>query len=226
MKTKLYSVTSLIAPFIDEIKETKAEKDKGICAFCANLKSGYNAIGVMRDLKLFTRYGDMELYGGTICFDCFKVFRNQKVRYRHWLATLSKWQFLKREEILSVLLNPPAEPWAIYITESHKKHGWIRGMYAINYSNNSNIRIIHEEFILETTINEISKISKIVQQLLDEGFSKKQIKGEWTPTSLNKLMGSHLYTVYLELNDYKDTNILYIIVYLSTKIKTKELENG
>lgn len=215
MKTKLYSLSSLIAPFITTVKETKASKKQGICTFCAQDRMGYDGIEMMGELKFFTRYQDMELYGGLVCYDCYNVLRCQKTRSRHWIASKNEWQFLKREEIIPVILGYPNPPWALYVTESHKKHGWIRGMYAINYGNNSSINIIHEEFILETTISEIERMSGLVKELLDAGFTKGQIKGNWSPTSLNKIMEKGLYHVYLEVKQFQDTPFLHVVTYLS-----------
>ena len=217
MQQALLSLSSLLSPHISEIKTTKAHQCEGLCAFCAlqNTK-GYKAVELFKELKLFTRYSDLELYGDVVCFECFKVFRYQKVRSRHWVVTAKKWQLLQREDILAILLHPPEDPWALYLTESHKKHGWIRGMYAINYDN-SNIQLIHEDFVLQTSLLEIKALADIIQRLLDGGYSKTQIRGKWSAMALNRLMETPLFSAYLELEQYCDTNLLHVILYISTK---------
>lgn len=87
------SLSSLISPRVLTTRETKAERKEGICMLCALKKEGYRAIEVMKELDLFTRYGDVELYGDVICDDCFRILRerleitNLEPRVYHMLFT-------------------------------------------------------------------------------------------------------------------------------------------
>lgn len=218
-------LNALISPHLDlDSPIMSYPKLKGICCFCAHEKKGYAANKVLA--KEFTQYQALELYGTIICDDCCKLYKTRAIRNKHWIVTSSSLQFLQRSQIKEILLNPPSGPWAIYITESHKRHGWIRGLATVNHSK-TNFTIIHEDFLCDATLSKVTLLIDHIESLLKHGLSKTQIRGNGSPMTYNKLMEHESsYLSYYKIKPYQTTPLFQVILYIVSKPVSIENSKG
>jgi len=72
----------------------------------------------------FTSWSEL-VEGDCICEYCYTLCRDQKYRRKSWIATLKGIRFLSRKDVLPVLLDPPEPPFAVYVTKSGKKQGFL-----------------------------------------------------------------------------------------------------
>jgi len=111
--------------------------------------------------------------GNCICEYCYTLLKNQDYRRRNWIATLNGVEFLKRHEILPKLLDPPI-PFAIYITKTGKKQGFLHLINRVNYSKDRYFIAFDNELIhvYRKTLEEMVKVAEQARKL---GFAKSDL---------------------------------------------------
>jgi len=76
--------------------------------------------------------------GSVICEHCWPLVHDRRFRSRSWLATPGQVRFVESGEdrswLRDVLLDPPAPPFALYLTRNGKKQGWIPLLRYVSHS--------------------------------------------------------------------------------------------
>lgn len=112
--------------------------------------------------------------GNCICEYCYTLCRDQQYRRKSWVASLKGVRFLKRDEILPVLLEPPEPPFAVYITKSGKKQGFLHIVNRVNYNKN-HYCIAFEDSILFVERSSLREMVEIARQARNLKFSKSEL---------------------------------------------------
>ena len=60
------------------------------------------------------------------CRSCWHLLCNKEYRLHSWLVTTDTFEFLPRSGVRRVLDDIPSPPFALYLTTSRRKHGWLR----------------------------------------------------------------------------------------------------
>lgn len=97
-------------------------KIKGDCVVCAR-KTDH---GLDVDFSDNFMSWNLLFEGNCICPNCYELTRNQDYRRTSWVASRNGVEFLRRDEILRFLQRPPRPPFAIYITKTGKKQGFLK----------------------------------------------------------------------------------------------------
>jgi len=96
----------------------------GRCVVCGRETKGFKASFP----ETFTAYPLLE-GGSIVCGRCWSMLKNGDLRRRSWLACIEgnkpAVRFLSRQEALQVLLEPPQPPFAVYLTKTGKKQGFL-----------------------------------------------------------------------------------------------------
>jgi len=112
--------------------------------------------------------------GNCICEFCYELVKNQDYRRKSWIATVEGVKFLKKDEILPTLLDPPI-PFAIYITRTGKKQGFLQVISKVNYSKERFFIAFDDELIYveRDQLNEMVDLAKRARKL---GFTKSDLR--------------------------------------------------
>ncbi len=84
--------------------------------------------------------------GDCVCEYCYSLISNQDYRRKSWIAHIGGVTFLKRTEILPTMLNPPV-PFAMYVTKTGKKQGFLHLINRVNYSKHRYFIAFDDELI-------------------------------------------------------------------------------
>jgi len=93
----------------------------GKCIVCGRMTKSGHRIDFSDNFTMWALLQE----GDCICEHCYTLCRDQKYRRKSWVATKDGIKFLEKKDLLSTLLSPPNPPFAIYITKSGKKQGFL-----------------------------------------------------------------------------------------------------
>jgi len=155
----------------------------GRCIFCGV----YTETGYPAKLKTnFTGYSYLQA-GEVICPFCYELYNNEQYRKNMWFVTEHEFKFFKRAEAKQILLNDLEVPFAIYLTKTWKKQGWIRLMDKLNYSSDT----FFVGFDYDVVLVERKKLNEyfsLLSELLAKKIPKSELAtGELKPKSLEKI---------------------------------------
>ena len=156
---------------------------KGRCVFCGRVVQNGFGVEFPNTFVSFDR-----VYSGTvICPYCYYIFKHAEFRRNSWLVTESSFRFLdNKDEVLKVLLDPPKEPWMMYITRSRRKHGWINLVEKINLSRDSYI-VGFDEATIYIKKKELKELYGCVKKLVELKIPKSEIwRGSFSVRSVAK----------------------------------------
>ena len=164
--------------------EVKRGGRSGRCVFCMEeTNCGFDA----KFPDTFVSF-DRVYSGGVICPYCYHVFKEAGYRRNHWVVTPSFFSFLDNESALRTLLDPPREPFAIYVTRSRRKHGWIRIARHVNFSRERFLVGFDEEVVMVDR-KRLEEIVDLVGRLRALKIPKSEIaSGHFSPNSLRKII--------------------------------------
>jgi len=155
---------------ISEFFKPLCGEQRGICIVCGTKTDAGNDIDFSSN---FTSWSLLQ-EGSCICEYCYTLCRSQDYRRKSWVASESGVRFLDRTEILPTLLNPPAPPFAIYLTKSGKKQGFLHLITRPSYSINRYFIAFEDKLILiDRTM--LEKLITIVKQARELKFSKTEL---------------------------------------------------
>ena len=117
--------------------------------------------------------------GDCICEFCYTLCRDQQYRRKSWVATPEHIRFLQRTEILKYLTEPPHPPFAIYITKSGKKQGFLHLINRVNYSR-EHYYLAYEDTLLFVTRSDLVEMADVAAKARALKFSKKELLTEPT----------------------------------------------
>ncbi|RLJ04212.1 MAG: hypothetical protein DRP08_02250 [Candidatus Aenigmatarchaeota archaeon] len=150
---------------------------KGTCVWCGlETKEGHK-IKVSDNFTGWSYFG----HGNCMCPYCYSFFCNQNFRRRSWFATEKETRFIKRNEVLGILLEPPQLPWFLYIVKNGQKQGWLSCIHKVNFTHDV-FYIAYEPFEqpVMTTRRQVEQLSFLIERLRALKISKAEIqKGEF-----------------------------------------------
>lgn len=145
----------------------------GKCIFCGFHTENGNKIDVSDNFMAWPLLQE----GNCICEYCYSLVRNQDHRRKSWVANPNGIQFLQRLETLDVLLNPPDPPFAIYITKTGKKQGFIHLINRINYSRRW-FYIAFDDSLILVDRDQLERMVHIAEKARESGFGKAELLGD------------------------------------------------
>lgn len=143
---------------------------EGRCIVCEQYTRNGHKIDFSNNFTSWNLLGD----GDCICEYCYTLCRDQQYRRKSWVATPDGIKFLKREEVLPVLLDPPKIPFAIYITRSGKKQGFLHLRKRVNYSK-ERYYIAFEDELLFITRFELQRMVDVAKKARELKFPKTEL---------------------------------------------------
>ena len=204
-----------------------AEIRGGRCALCKQPLKNRRAVPVEDAVKpTFTNRDLLDVDAGYVCVACAYCLSEPLLRRRDFLATQTEITYLKRDELLPLLLEPPEPPFVLCVGLSHKKHLVIRTR--VNLSR----RLFYVQFEEQGIWVQPEKhrsLALSVQALL-KGFGKSQISsGEYFVAA--KFDPSELLRLEAIIRPYRGTGIFNLLLYASRsplreKRNVEEKENG
>ncbi|OYT64157.1 hypothetical protein B6U67_00715 [Methanosarcinales archaeon ex4484_138] len=155
----------------------------GNCIFCGE----YSENGYIPGLKTnFTAYEWLQ-DGEIVCPYCNHMYNEQEYRKSMWVVSDKEYKKIKREEVKDLLLNPPEPPFAIYLTRTYKKQGWIRMMNKINYDQSEFFVGMDYDLIFVKSI-QLNVYIPLVELLIERKIPKKEVQsGRLSPKSIEKI---------------------------------------
>jgi len=140
----------------------------GRCTICGEMVSN----GLKPDFGANFTAGEYLQAGECLCPDCAAAYRNQDFRRKMWVVNPAAWREFKHAGARAVLLDPPEPPFAIYLTRTWKRQGWLLLVNRVNTSRES--YVVAEDFRLVTVdrprLRELSERADFY--LREEGLSK------------------------------------------------------
>ena len=104
-----------------------------------------------------------------------------------WFVTEHEFKFFKRTEAKQILLNDLEVPFAIYLTKTWKKQGWIRLMDKLNYSSDTFFVGFDYDIVLVER-KKLNEYFSLLSKLLAKKIPKSELAtGELKPKSLEKI---------------------------------------
>ncbi|MGV9198093.1 MAG: hypothetical protein ACOC4M_04575 [Promethearchaeia archaeon] len=127
MKIKIECISDFFYPERVEIYENI----DGTCVVCGR----ETEIGREIDYSAnFTKWNLLNA-GDCICPHCYELTRNQDYRRSMWIAARDGITKFKKKDMLTHILNPPAPPFAMYLTRTWQKQGFFKLISnGLNYS--------------------------------------------------------------------------------------------
>jgi len=147
----------------------------------------YTENGYPAKLKTnFTGYSYLQA-GEVICPYCYELYNNEQYRKNMWFVTEHEFKFFKRAEAKRILLNNLEVPFAIYLTKTWKKQGWIRLMDKLNYSSDTFFVGFDYDIVLVER-KKLNEYFSLLSELLAKKIPKSELAtGELKPKSLEKI---------------------------------------
>jgi len=146
---------------------------KGKCVVCAQTTEKGHPVEFSKN---FTAWNLLQ-QGNCVCEYCYTILKNQEYRRKSWVASMQGIRFLNRTEILPVLINPPEPPFAIYITKTGKKQGFLHLINRVNYSK-TNYLIAFDDQLIHVNLEQVREMAKIVKEARKLKFSKTELLGD------------------------------------------------
>lgn len=112
--------------------------------------------------------------GNCICEYCESLIKNQDYRLHSWVATQEGVVFVKRDELLELLCNPPSPPFSIYISKSGKKQGFLLLINRVNYSREKYC-IAFDDSLVHVDLKTVREMAQIAKTARLQGFAKKDL---------------------------------------------------
>ncbi len=143
---------------------------KGRCIICGRETEHGHKIDFSENFTMWSALQE----GEVICEYCYTLARNQEYRRKSWVADKDGIRFLKREEILSTLLEPPEPPFVIFITKSGKKQGFLLLTNRVNYSRDRYFIAFEDQLIfVERAL--LKRMVEVVRKARELKFSKTEL---------------------------------------------------
>ena len=156
---------------------------KGNCIFCGQ-HTDYGHPGKLK--TKFTGYSYLQS-GEVICPYCYELYNNEEYRKKMWLATEHEFKTFKRNEAKEILLSSLPVPFAVYLTKTWKKQGWITLMDKVNYSTETFFVGLDYDIVFVEKQRLIEYLS-LIQNLLEQGVTKKELAtGQLRVRSLERI---------------------------------------
>ena len=150
----------------------KGRKGKGVCVWCGR------EVDKVFDIKVSDNFMGWSYFsfGDCMCRYCYAFFSKQSFRKKSWVATKSGVKFIKRDEIMELLLQPPKPPWFLYITKTGQKQGWLHCIHRVNFSSFSfTVAFEPFDFPVQTNISEVHSLHGLLSFLREKKVTKTEL---------------------------------------------------
>lgn len=144
---------------------------KGHCMLCGRETNK----GLEADFSAKFTSWNLFKAGECLCPNCYELSRNQAYRRSMWIACKEGITFFKKDQMLQHLLDPPDPPFAMYLTKTWKKQGFLKLINKVNYSKNSFFIALDSE-IIHVVMNNFTEMLKLAKGLREKGISKKELR--------------------------------------------------
>jgi len=159
------------------IREPVLGNKRGYCCICGEKTNKGHDVPFSNN---FTGYSFLT-HGDCVCPYCFTFFKNQNFRKKCWIATEKEVLFLKRQECEKYLLFPPDPPFAIYITQSHQRQGWLSGLQFVSFEKERFYILTDFVDVVFANLEWIKKIHFLIEKLRERKVGKEQLRaGEFS----------------------------------------------
>jgi len=109
--------------------------------------------------------------GSCICPMCWFVYKTQRFRQSMWVASLAGTRFFKHGDARAILLDPPDPPFAIYLTRTWKKQGWLLLMNRVNLDRDRFL-VAEDERLIAVSRADLRLKSELADGMLRQGLTK------------------------------------------------------
>ncbi|MHA1910409.1 MAG: hypothetical protein ACTSYA_01825 [Candidatus Kariarchaeaceae archaeon] len=214
------SEVSTVPQLVCQHLSFKEGEFSGRCVFCG--LSSSVGFSLKRIKNSFTAFSHLHV-GEIICPECLTLYEDPSFRRRSFFVTRKSFEFLKRGkkskgdlrtvwEVLVSLntLTQKELPFALWITESYKKHGWLTMTHNLNYST-KRAQITFEETTLFWVPELAFEMREVADKLLKCVYKKNLLQGHYLPSQQNKILENDLWSEYQKAKNWA-TNSLWILV--------------
>lgn len=180
---------------------------QGRCIICLRACSTANPLGIVSEN--FTNWQDLNR-GDSFCCRCSAMLKNPKYRRNNWVADPDGFRTFKRDEFRDVIASS-TPPYVIYVTRSYKKHGFLNGMYAINWHCEpvklQRVSVIFENRVLSFPLRQFDEFSHHLRKVMPLVGKKRLMAWDIAPHHVEKIMEKGLMTSYLYLRERRKTEL-------------------
>ena len=130
-----------------------------------------------------------KLYAGSVlCPHCAPLFKERSLRNRSWVASQTEFRYIQRNEWRAALIEPPEPPFAIYLTLSGQKYGYLPLIRRISTNRDRYwLATDWQESPLLIHRAQLAELIPIAQQLRARGVPKTQLlTAQFSPTTVAK----------------------------------------
>lgn len=157
---------------ITELLHKTEGKEKGKCIAC-----GFDSDkGHKPDFSANFLSWNIFQEGNILCEYCYTLCRSsQDYRRRSWTLSKKGIEFLKKENFTETILNPPEPPFAIYLTETGQKQGFL---HLINRPNHSKKKYIlaFDDKIINVDLSEANRFNQLISKARELKFTKTELR--------------------------------------------------
>lgn len=95
----------------------------GTCCICTTATQEGHPVKLPTTFMSWTQF--QEVSDPVLCPCCQHMLKERKYRSSSWLVQGGSFEFIKARGVRGVLDDIPEPPWAMYATQTYKKHGWL-----------------------------------------------------------------------------------------------------
>ena len=157
-----------------------------------------------------------KLYAGSVlCPHCAPLFKEQSLRRRSWVVSQTEFRYIQRSEWLTTLTEPPEPPFAIYLTLSGQKYGYLSLIRRISTNRDRYwLATDWQESPLLIHRAQLAELIPIVQQLRARGVPKTQLlTAQFNPTTVAKAIKEGWDTMLGTIEHLRGNPTWEVIVY-------------
>jgi CRISPR type IV-associated protein Csf1 len=156
---------------ITELLPATEGKEAGQCVACGFRSDKGNKIDFSDNFLGWNQFQS----GSILCEYCYTLCRSsQDYRRRSWVLSRDGIRFIRREEIIGCILEPPEPPFAIYLTETGQKQGFLSLISRPNFSRTRYI-LAFDDKLVNVEAGQARKFHDIISKARDMKFTKTEL---------------------------------------------------
>ncbi|MCX7880838.1 MAG: hypothetical protein N2517_09290 [Ignavibacteria bacterium] len=191
------------------LKEINKGNKEGFCVLC-----GIETVeGVeFEPSSTFTGFSSLQ-YGDVLCPYCCAFFVRQDFRRRNWIIQDGEVKYFSRGELLDILRNEKKVPFAIYVTQTGQRQGWLTGFRLVSSSNNR--FFVHTDFVgcVEVEKRLLEEMIEDGRFLRDNKISKTELLIGFSITTYKKALLGNFENILEKVKHYVSQPLWEVVVY-------------
>jgi len=196
------------------------------CCMCGNSGVGFKSKNIISSNFMDNDYLNESDEICVYCAVCLGkgLSQNEQIRLFSFIATESKLQFLKREDIWGNIFLPPDEPFVFCVTYSHKKHISFKSSVC---QPGNRYQIQTDNSRVDIDIEKINQVSQVIQKWYSICKDTKQEPTWFTKDEIKygctnfKRIEEYGINNYIEENKviepFRNTSLLELLCYAVNK---------